>query len=168
MTGSRVIVALRVPATPTRAFAAFTEGIAQWWQPNGLFQFAIGRTGTLVFEPGPTGRLVETYPGGDLVEIGRVRVWDPPRRLVLGWRQAGFAPDEQTELRVTFDDVSTGAAPCTRVTVEHIGWDTIAASGAARHGFPLRELQLRFAQWWRLLLGGLGEVADPATRTNPR
>ena len=60
---SRVLVALRVDATPERAFAAFTGEIGRWWRPNGLFQFSVGRTGELAFEPGPSGRLVEVATG---------------------------------------------------------------------------------------------------------
>ena len=59
--GSRVLLAIRVNATPARAFAAFTEEIGQWWRPNGLFQFTRGRSGVLSFEPGSNGRLIETY-----------------------------------------------------------------------------------------------------------
>ena len=33
-------------------------------------------------------------------EIGAVRVWDPPRRVVFGWRQATFSPDQDTEVTV--------------------------------------------------------------------
>ena len=54
---------LRVDATPERAFAAFTGEIGRWWRPNGLFQFSVGRTGELAFEPGPSGRLVEVATG---------------------------------------------------------------------------------------------------------
>ena len=71
---SRVLVALRVPATAERAFTAFTEQISEWWQPHGLFQFTVGRTGTLAFEPGPHGRLIETYPDGDTFVVGHIRV----------------------------------------------------------------------------------------------
>ena len=60
---SRVLVGLRVDATPERAFAAFTGEIGRWWRPNGLFQFSVGRTGELAFEPGPSGRLVEVATG---------------------------------------------------------------------------------------------------------
>jgi uncharacterized protein YndB with AHSA1/START domain len=158
---SRVLVALRVPVPAARAFAAFTEQIAEWWQPNGLFQFTEGRTGALAFEPGPDGRLVETYPDGSSFVIGHIRAWDPPRRLVLSWRHASFAADQETELHVRFDDVedpaSTGAQ--TRVTVEHYGWDTIPPEHAARHGIPLATFQVRFAQWWQALLGALSDVA---------
>lgn len=158
---SRVLVALRVPATPPRAFTAFTEQIGQWWEPNGLFQFTAGRDGTLVFEPGPAGRLVETYPDGTEFVVGHVRAWEPPHRLVLSWRQASFDPDQETELHVRFDEVDdapTGQAQ-TRVTVEHFGWDTIPAEHAARHGFPLVVFQLRFAQWWQAMLAGMAGVA---------
>ena len=150
---SRVLVALRVPATADRAFAAFTERIGDWWRPNGLFQFTPNRDGRLSLEPGPSGRLVETYDDGDSFEIGRVRVWEPPHRLVVTWRHSTFASDQSTELHVRFDDAGDDDAPQTRVTVEHYGWDAIPAEHAARHGFPLATFQLRFAEWWRGLLG---------------
>jgi uncharacterized protein YndB with AHSA1/START domain len=164
---SRVLVALRVPVPATRAFAAFTEQIAEWWQPNGLFQFTDDRTGTLAFEPGPDGRLVETYPDGTSFVVGHIRAWEPPRRLVLSWRHASFAPDQETELHVRFEDVDdaagdgAGASPVaqTRVVVEHFGWDRIPPEHAARHGFPLATFQLRFAEWWQTLLQALTTVA---------
>lgn len=158
---SRVLVALRVPVPPARAFAAFTEQIAEWWKPNGLFQFTEGRTGTLTFEPGPDGRLVETYPDGTSFVVGHIRAWEPPRRLVLSWRHASFTPDQETELHVRFDDVAdpAGAVAQTRVVVEHLGWDRIPPEHAARHGFPLATFQLRFAEWWQTLLRTLADVA---------
>jgi uncharacterized protein YndB with AHSA1/START domain len=154
-----------VPVSPARAFAAFTEQIAEWWQPNGLFQFTEGRTGTLAFEPGPDGRLVEAYPDGSSFIVGHIRVWDPPRRLVLSWRHASFTPDQETELHVRFDEVvePAGTAAQTRVVVEHFGWDRIPSEHAARHGFPLATFQLRFAQWWQTLLRSLTN----ATRNYP-
>ena len=150
--GSRVLVALRVHATPERAFEAFTDEIGRWWQPNSLFPFTDRSDGTLAFEPGPDGCLVETAPGGHRFVVGNVRAWDPPARLVVSWRQANFASDVETELHVRFDDVGDGQ---TRVTVEHFGWDALPAEHAARHGFPLDVFQLRFAEWWRRLLADL-------------
>ena len=35
---SKVYVALRVKATPERAFEAFVGEIGAWWRPNPLFQ----------------------------------------------------------------------------------------------------------------------------------
>ena len=153
--GSRVLLSTRVRATPERAFAAFTEEIAAWWRPNGLFEFRRNRAGTLSFEPGPGGRLIETYRDGSVFVIGDVRVWAPPHRLVVGWRQESFAPDQDTELHVRFEPVDKE----TRVTVEHFGWDSIPQKHAARHGFPLTPFQHRFAEWWQGMLRGLGERA---------
>lgn len=145
---SRVLSSIRVNSTPERAFAAFTGEIGQWWKPNGLFEFTRARSGVLSFEPGVNGRLLETYDDGSVFVIGRLSVWEPPRRLVVSWRQASFAPDQTTELHVRFDP----AGLQTRVTIEHFGWDTIPASHAARHGFPLGTFQRRFAEWWQALL----------------
>jgi len=161
--GSRVLVALRVPVPAERAFSAFTDQIGQWWKPNGLFQFSDDPTGTLAFEPGPDGRLVETYADGSTFVVGHVRTWDPPRRLVLSWREASFAPDQETELHVSFDDVEDA----TRVTVEHFGWDRLPPEHAARHGFPLATFQLRFAEWWQDLLRSLSDRTAPAGPPGP-
>jgi len=157
MSRSRVLVAVRVAASPARTFAAFTGEIGEWWQPNGLFRFTDRDGGRLAFEPEPPERLVEIDQGGERFEIGRVREWDPPHRLVFEWRQAGFAEDQSTEVSVRFDPVDTG----TRVTVEHFGWDAIPQEHAARHGFPLAAFQQREAEWWQRLLGALGDhIAD--------
>ena len=153
---SRVLLSIRVKATPARVFTAFTEEIGQWWRPNGLFQFTRRRGGVLSFEPGPSGRLIETYPDGTVFVVGHVRVWDPPCHLVVTWRHESFAPDQSTELHVRFEEVDDQ----TRVTVEHFGWDTIPQRHAARHGFPLGTFQLRFAEWWQVLLQNLRDRAS--------
>ena len=146
--GSRVLVAMRVPAAPARAFAVFTDDIALWWRPNPLFQFTDERTGRLEFEPGPDGRLTETYDDGTVFEIGRIREWEPPHRLALSWRHASFSPDKETEVHVRFEPVGDQ----TRITVEHFGWDAFPPEHAARHGFALDVFQLRLGEWWQTLL----------------
>lgn len=150
---SRVLVALRIAAPPARVFAAFTAEIGDWWRPNTLFQPGRRRDGRLSVEPGVDGRLLQTHADGEVEEIGRVLVWDPPHHLALTWRPTSFAPDQQTEVRVRFDPVDDG----TRVQVEHLGWDTIPADHVARHGFPLHAFQQRLAAWWQDLLAGLAD-----------
>jgi hypothetical protein len=146
-----VVVALRVRADPARAFAAFTGEIGRWWRPSPMFPFTPRDPGVLSFDLGSERRLIETRAGGRVFEIGKVHVWDPPRRLVVGWRQATFAAGQETEVEVTFEPVGHE----TRVTVEHRGWDTIPAGHVARHGFPDAIFLRRHAEWWQALLGAL-------------
>lgn len=155
MSGSAVIVSIRVDATPARAFAAFTEEIGHWWQASPLFQLTPRGDGTLRFEPGEGGRLVTTLANGREHEIGRISVWLPGERLVVGWRQASFRPDQATELEVRFEPV--GAQ--TRVTIEHRGWSGIPQGHAARHGFELMLFQRRAAEHWQALLRRMAPLA---------
>jgi uncharacterized protein YndB with AHSA1/START domain len=145
---SKVLVALRVAASPERAFEAFTGEIALWWRPNGLFAFTPRGPGVLSFEPGVGGRLIETRAGGKVFEIGRISAWSPPQRLVFSWRQASFAPGEETQVEVRFEPVGDE----TRVTVEHTGWDSVPAVHVARHGFPNPVFLQRHGEWWQALL----------------
>jgi uncharacterized protein YndB with AHSA1/START domain len=151
---SRVLVALRVKASPERAFAAFTEEIAAWWRPNLLFATTPRAPGRLAFEPGEGGRLIETLAGGRVFEIGRITAWEPPRRLVFTWRQASFPTALATEVEVAFDPVGEE----TRVSVEHRGFHRLPADSAARHGFPDRALLMRLSEWWRDQLARLAEA----------
>lgn len=145
---SRLVIAVRVAASPARAFEVFTGQIGDWWSPDPMFRFTPRDPGVLAFEPGEGGRLVQTLPSGKVFEIGKVSVWTPPSRLVFGWRQATFAPDQMTQVEVRFEPVGEE----TRVTVEHIGWDTVPAPHAARHGFPDTIFLKRHAEWWQTLL----------------
>ncbi len=151
---SRVMIALRVRATPLRAFEAFTAEIGQWWKPNSLFAFTPRAPGVLSFE-GPE-RLIETREGGKVFEIGKVTVWEPGRRLVFGWRQAAFTPDMATEVEVLFEAVGEE----TRVTVNHVGWDSVPTEHVAKHGFPETVFLARHGEWWRELLGSLREHVE--------
>lgn len=145
---SRVIVAIRVAATPQRAFDAFTAEIGRWWRPNRLFAFTPRIPGLISFAAGEGGRLIETLPSGQIFEIGRVFVWNPPLHLAFGWRQATFDPSQATRVEVRFEPVGDE----TRVTVEHHGWDTVPDAHVARHGFANSLFLHRHAEWWQALL----------------
>ncbi|HWE99901.1 MAG TPA: SRPBCC family protein [Caulobacteraceae bacterium] len=145
---SRILVSVRIAAPAERVFDAFTGEIGAWWRANPLFAFTPRSPGTMAFEGGEGGRLVERLASGKVFEIGRVRAWEPPSRLVFSWRQATFAPDQETEVEVRFE--AAGAA--TRVTVEHRGWDAVPAAHVARHGFPEVVFLRRHGEWWQALL----------------
>lgn len=146
---SKVFVALRVKATPERAFEVFTAELGDWWQPNGLFQTTPRAPGRLAFD---AGRLVETLENGKIFEIGKVLAWEPPARLVFSWRQASFPPDLVTEVEVTFEAVGQE----TRVSVEHRGFSQVPADSAARHGFPDPALLARLAEFWQAQIRAMG------------
>ena len=154
---SRILVALRIRATPERVFEAFTREIGLWWKPNGIFQFTPRSPGVLAFEPGVGGRFIETLPNGKVFEIGKIRVWEPPSRLVFGWRQATFAKDQNTEVDVRFE--ALGAE--TRVTVEHRGWDSVPGTHVARHTMSNVIFLRRHGEYWQALLAGLVQRFPP-------
>jgi uncharacterized protein YndB with AHSA1/START domain len=154
MTGADcVLVALRVTATPERAFDAFTQEIGQWWRPDPLFRITPWGDGTLAFEGGEGGRLVSRLDNGKTFEIGRVTAWARGARLAFDWRQATFPRDLNTRVEVTFEAI----ADETRVTVRHFGWTALPREQAARHGFPDAITQQRVADWWRRSLAAIAE-----------
>jgi uncharacterized protein YndB with AHSA1/START domain len=150
---SKVYVALRVKATPERAFAVFTGEIGAWWRPNGLFQTTPRAPGVLAFDD---GRLIETLANGKVYEIGKVLAWEPPERLVFSWRQANFPPELHTEVEVRFEAVGDE----TRVSVEHRGFHQVPAESAARHGFPDHALLARLAEYWQAQIRAVGDRAE--------
>jgi hypothetical protein len=147
---SRVLVSLRVAATPQHAFEVFVQEIGAWWRPNMLFHFARQTPGTLAFEPWMGGRFTETFADGEVFEIGRVVGWAPGQRLAFTWRQASFEPGQITTVEVTFEPVTERE---TRVTVEHRGWETVPQDHVARHRFPDDVFLRRHGEWWQRLLG---------------
>jgi uncharacterized protein YndB with AHSA1/START domain len=149
---SQVIVALRVKADPMRAFEVFTAQIGAWWVVDPLFRFHPREPGVMAFED---GRLIETRAGGKVFEVGKVHVWEPGRRLVFGWRQAAFTPDQGTEVEVTFEPVGEE----TRVSVTHSGWDTVPAQHVAKHGMANAYFLQRHGEYWHALLDSFAERA---------
>jgi uncharacterized protein YndB with AHSA1/START domain len=156
---SQVLVSVRVKASPLRAFEIFTRDIALWWAPNPLFQFTPRSPGGLAFEPHVGGRFTETLADGSVFEIGRIKLWQPGERLVVGWRQASFLPGQDTEVEITFE--AAGAE--TRVTVMHRGWDSVPDAHVARHGFPDAIFLRRHGEWWQILLARLRERGGGAS-----
>lgn len=162
---SKVLVALRVKASPERAFDAFVGEIGAWWRPNDFFAFTPRQPGQLNFEPGESGtladgRLVETRQspsGPKMFEVGKVRAYEPPHRLVFGWRQATFTPEQDTEVTVCFEAIAGFGGPETRVSVEHRGWDAIPREHVAKHGFPNDLFLRRHGEWWHALLASYRE-----------
>jgi uncharacterized protein YndB with AHSA1/START domain len=148
---SRVLVSLRVTATPERAFEVFTREIHLWWRHNDLFRFTPRSPGVLAFEPKEGGSFTETLADGKVFEIGKITAWEPGQRLAFTWRQASFGPDQMTRVEIRFEPVGEE----TRITVEHLGWDSVPREHVARHGFPDAVFLQRHGEWWQALLASL-------------
>ena len=157
---ARVVVAVRIEAPPARVFEAFTAEIGTWWRADALFPMGEVPGSTMTIEPGVGGRFLRVGPDGDELELGRVRAWEPPARLVMSWRPPTFGPELETEVRVEFRPV----ADATRVVVEHVGWDAVPRGHAARHGFPLDATQRRLAERWQRLAAALHRFASDSDR----
>jgi uncharacterized protein YndB with AHSA1/START domain len=152
-----VIVSIEVAADPLLAFTVFTTDIDAWWLRGPKHRFQPPWNGTLSFEPGRGGRLIEAYADGTSFIIGRISQWVPGERLVLSWRLPNFADAETTEVDVRFDAVDGG----TRVSIEHRGWDTLSADHPARHGKQGREHEYSKAQLWAESLTALRRYFTP-------
>jgi uncharacterized protein YndB with AHSA1/START domain len=142
--------AITVPLPPDRAFARFTEGMADWWPPE--YTWAQQALDAITIEPAEGGRCYERGPYGFSCDWGRVVACEPPARLVFTWQispQRVPQPDpaRASEVEVRFAAEGPGA---TRVELEHRhferhgeGADAYRAAMTSRHGWPL--LLERFA-----------------------
>ncbi|HEY1908237.1 MAG TPA: SRPBCC domain-containing protein [Myxococcaceae bacterium] len=99
-----------LPLDPGAAFTLFTARIGEWWPPDRRHTKDPASQIFLL----PTGRFYEQARTGEEVDLGRVRSWEPPRRIVLDFFIA-TGPDRPTEVEITF--VARGTS--TEVVVAH-------------------------------------------------
>jgi uncharacterized protein YndB with AHSA1/START domain len=142
---ARISVTVAIP--PASAFQIFTADIDRWWRRGLKFRHSASRCSLLCIEPKVGGRLFESFEAEGtqhIIEVGRVRVWEPPRQVTFTWRNANFAPDEQTEVDIQFEPSVSG----TLVTVTHSGLAALRADHPARHGLQGAEFSRMIGLWW--------------------
>lgn len=144
-------VTSRIDVDSATAFRLFTEQVNAWWRGGPRFRWHPERGGELRFEPGVGGRFLEVYASGESFEVGRIRVWEPPRRLVFGFRARSFASGESTEVEVRFAPSGAGGR-ATDVTVEHRGWASLRPDHPARHGMDAASFENMMGGFWADLL----------------
>lgn len=138
MTIAPIVRTVDVAAPPARAFDLFTRQIGRWW-PVGK-TVAKNPHADVLIEPRAGGRWFEVDEGGVETHWGKVLVWDPPGRLVLGWQlnsRFSYDPDFLTEVELNFAPEGGG----TRVTLEHrnlerFGPDAEKFAGQLGGGWP--------------------------------
>jgi uncharacterized protein YndB with AHSA1/START domain len=101
-------VLLRCP--PKEAFQLFAARISEWWPTS--HRLTKDPESELFLEP--SGRFWERARDGREMELGRVRVWEPPHRLTLDF-YLGTSAAQPTAVEVTFIAENDG----TLVTVHH-------------------------------------------------
>ena len=116
---------LIVTADVHRSFKAFTNRIGGWWPRS----HSIGVTpqADVIIEPRAGGRWYERGEDGSECEWGKVLVWEPPARVVLGWQinnQFKYDPTTMSEVEIRFIAESVGV---TVVELEHRNIDRLGA-----------------------------------------
>jgi uncharacterized protein YndB with AHSA1/START domain len=120
---------VRVSAPQARAFEVFSAGIGRWWPKS--HHIGSSELDAHVIEPKANGRWYERGVDGVECEVGKVLVWEPPARLVLGWQLTPdwkFDPNLITEVEVRF--IPDGAN-ATVVELEHRNLDRLGAHADA-------------------------------------
>jgi uncharacterized protein YndB with AHSA1/START domain len=164
--GDRARVSVSVAIPPSRAFQIFTADIDQWWRRGMKFRHSTSRSSLLCIEPKVGGRLFEAFETEGtkhIIEVGRVRIWDPPRQLSFSWRNANFAPHEQTEVEIQFEPTASG----TLVTVTHSGLAALPADHPARHGMQGAEFSRMIGLWWGEQMSSLRLISRDAALRAP-
>ena len=124
---------ITVEASQARAFDVFTREHGAWW-PLATHHIGSAAAETAIIEPHAGGRWFERAADGSECDWGRVRVWDPPGRLVLAWEiSADWKHDESIDTEVEVRFVSLGPAR-TRVELEHRRLDRYGAAAEQMRG----------------------------------
>jgi hypothetical protein len=71
---------VEVAVDPATAFTAFTDELDLWWVRGPINAYDSARLVEMRCEPGVGGRILEVYDG-DALELARITVWEPGRRL---------------------------------------------------------------------------------------
>jgi hypothetical protein len=124
--------------TQQQAFQIFTQRASEWWPANRRHTKDPKSQITL----SPLGRFCERAEDGQEVELGWVRIWEPPVRIVLDF-YPGTGAEHPTEVVIRF----TAEESQTRITIEH------GPTAASQDAFNLAAR--RYAESWDLVLAAL-------------
>jgi Activator of Hsp90 ATPase homolog 1-like protein len=137
-----IVKSVVLPLSASAAFDLFTLRAGAWWPADRRHTQDPASEIFLI----PSGRFYERARDGREVELGRVRSWDRPNRILLDFFPA-TGPERPTEVEIAFAASASG----TTVTVTHRPKPESAALWAER--VP------RYEQSWDLALAALARAA---------
>jgi uncharacterized protein YndB with AHSA1/START domain len=132
-----------VACDPARAFQLLTEEAGAWWP----LECRHTKDPRSVIRIEATGRFYERSADGHEVELGVVRVFEPPERLVLDW-YPGTGPSQPTLVEI----ILRAEGGATRVLLTHRE-GTHGAEEYARKSSA-------YARSWTLVLDALSSAAS--------
>jgi len=116
---------IRVKASQRHAFDVFTAGIGRWWPRDHHIGAQPPRES--VIETRLDGHWYELAADGTRTNIGRIVVWEPPRRFVVTWDiNSRWQPDTTIGSEVEVKFIAEGDN-ATRVELEHRKFERMGA-----------------------------------------
>ena len=154
-TAARAEVVVDVPAE--RAFEAFTQEMADWWNPD--HHLIDAELAEMVVEPRVGGHIYDRGVDGSECHWARVLAYEPPSRFVFSWDitpqwkvETDHSKSSEVEVRFTPEGPER-----TRVELEHRnlerhghGWEGMRDAVGSPGGWP----------------DGIGRFADYVNRTS--
>jgi len=116
---------IRVAASQAHAFEVFTAGLGRWWP----LEHGIGKEPrkAAVMETRLGGRWYELAQDGTQTDIGKIIVWEPPKRFIMTWDiNSQWKPDTTVSSEVEVQFIPDGAN-ATRVELEHRKFEQMGA-----------------------------------------
>ena len=110
---------IEVAVDPATAFKVFTEELDCWWIQGPINFFDTARAYYMRMEPGVGGRIVEVYDEktGDGLELARITVWEPGKRV------AWTSSLDDVEIDIRFEKSAGGTEVKVQATIPEDGAD---------------------------------------------
>jgi hypothetical protein len=137
-----IVKSVMLPLPPPAAFELFTRKIGEWWPPDRRHTQDPASEIFLL----QSGRFYERAQDGQEVELGHVRSWERPSRILFDFFIA-TGPEKPTEVEITFAADEGG----TRVTVTHRPKPSSEALWTERAP--------RYTRSWDVVLAALSQAA---------
>src|SRR6185437_3256986 len=133
MTGTTTVTiapvrkSIRVNVSQSHAFEVFTSCLGRWWpRDHGIGKLPMK---SAVMETRLGGRWYELAEDGTQTPVGKIIIWEPPKRFVMTWDiSSDWKPDSTVSSEVEVRCVAVGTN-VTRVELEHRKFEKLGQAG---------------------------------------